>query len=77
MRMTSEVETNIVAVERIKEYCDAVQEASWDQGKVQVGPDWPDRGDISFNDYQVRYREGLDLVLKGVSCKIHGGEKVG
>ncbi len=25
MRMTSEVETNIVAVERIKEYCETVQ----------------------------------------------------
>ena len=25
MRMTSEVETNIVAVERIKEYCEVVQ----------------------------------------------------
>ena len=25
MRMTSEVETNIVAVERIKEYCESVQ----------------------------------------------------
>ena len=27
MRMTSEVETNIVAVERIKEYCETVQVA--------------------------------------------------
>ena len=25
MRMTSEVETNIVAVERLKEYCEVVQ----------------------------------------------------
>ena len=29
MRMTSEVETNIVAVERIKEYCETVQVISY------------------------------------------------
>lgn len=32
---------------------------------------------MSFSNYQVRYREGLDLVLKGITCDIQGGEKVG
>lgn len=32
---------------------------------------------VEFQDYKTRYREGLDLVLKGVSCKIQSGEKVG
>ena len=32
---------------------------------------------MEFKDYQTRYREGLDLVLKGVSCRIMSGEKVG
>ena len=41
-----------------------------------MSQEWPDQGNISFNDYQVRYREGLDLVLKGISCNIRGGEKV-
>nr|QST14986.1 ABCC1-2 protein [Diaphanosoma celebensis] len=77
MRMTSEVETNIVAVERIKEYCESVQEASWENGRRSVAKDWPDQGKIHFENYQVRYREGLDLVLKGISCQIEGGEKVG
>lgn len=31
---------------------------------------------MDFCDYQTRYREGLDLVLKGVTCKIKAGEKV-
>ena len=29
-----------------------------------------------FDKYSVRYREGLDLVLKQVECSITGGEKV-
>ncbi|KZS17365.1 ABC transporter [Daphnia magna] len=77
MRMTSEVETNIVAVERIKEYSEAVQEASWDHGKREPPNTWPEKGKVSFEKYEVRYREGLDLVIKGISCEIEGGEKVG
>lgn len=28
-------------------------------------------------DYQLRYREGLDLVLKGITVNVNGGEKIG
>ena len=31
---------------------------------------------MQFDRYSARYREGLDLVLKGISCDIRGGEKV-
>jgi len=27
-------------------------------------------------NYSVRYRKGLDLVLKGLNLQVHGGEKV-
>jgi len=77
MRMTSEVETNIVSVERIIDYSKTPQEASWEVGKVTPPKEWPTNGHIVFDDYQVRYREGLDLVLKGISCEVKGGEKVG
>ena len=53
-----------------------MQEASWEFGKRQVSKEWPENGNVKFDDYQVRYREGLDLVLKGISCEIRGGEKV-
>ena len=52
------------------------QEASWEVGKVTPPKEWPTNGHIVFDDYQVRYREGLDLVLKGISCEVKGGEKV-
>ena len=38
---------------------------------------WPDEGKVQLNSYSVRYREGLDLVLKGISLHIDSGEKVG
>ncbi|XP_065206730.1 multidrug resistance-associated protein 1-like isoform X3 [Planococcus citri] len=77
VRMTSEVETNIVAVERIKEYGETPQEAAWQVHNESVPNDWPTKGDIAFQDFKVRYREGLDLVLKGITFFVNGGEKVG
>lgn len=40
-------------------------------------PEWPSQGNVEFHDYSVRYREGLDLVLKQLSLSVKGGEKVG
>jgi ATP-binding cassette, subfamily C (CFTR/MRP), member 1 len=76
VRMTSDVETNIVAVERIKEYGETTQEAAW-ENSTPVAKNWPENGKVEFRDFQVRYREGLDLVLKGISFTVQGGEKVG
>lgn len=77
VRMTSDVETNIVAVERLKEYSETPQEAEWDIPERKPDPKWPQQGMITFDHYQTRYREGLDLVLRDVTCKIDPGEKVG
>ncbi|XP_044597664.1 multidrug resistance-associated protein 1 isoform X4 [Cotesia glomerata] len=77
VRMTSDVETNIVAVERIKEYGETPQEAPWEIPSTAPPKDWPSEGRVEFRDYKVRYREGLDLVLNGLSFSVNGGEKVG
>nr|XP_029724825.1 multidrug resistance-associated protein 1-like isoform X4 [Aedes albopictus] len=77
VRMTSDVETNIVAVERIKEYGETKQEAAWDLPNSNLPRDWPEQGRVEFQDFQVRYREGLELVLKGITFAVEGGEKVG
>lgn len=77
VRMTSEVETNIVAVERIKEYGETKQEAAWDIPSQTLPKNWPEAGTVEFKDFQVRYREGLELVLKGISFTVTGGQKVG
>lgn len=76
VRMTSEIETNIVAVERINEYIHVENEAPWVTDKRP--PDgWPSKGEIQFSNYQVRYRPELDLVLKGITCDIKSTEKIG
>merc|ERR1719242_1906884 len=69
--MTADVETNIVAVERIKEYSEIKNEAKW------TSNNWPDCGGVEFKGYGMRYRDGLDLVIKNVNANIKGGEKVG
>lgn len=75
--MNSDVETNIVAVERIKEYGETPQEASWKNPDYTPPKEWPVQGRVEFKDYKVRYREGLELVLRGLSFSVKGGEKVG
>ena len=39
-------------------------------------PNWPSTGRVKFERYSTQYREGLDLVLKEITCDINGGEKV-
>lgn len=38
--------------------------------------EWPTQGNVEFNEYSVRYREGLDLVLRNITLSVKGGEKV-
>ncbi|KAM8924619.1 ATP-binding cassette sub-family C member 2 [Pelodytes ibericus] len=76
VRMTSELETNIVAVERVDEYIKEENEASW-VTEHRPPQNWPDKGVVQFIDYKVRYRPELDLVLQGISCTIESMEKVG
>ncbi|XP_066550054.1 ATP-binding cassette sub-family C member 2 isoform X2 [Amia ocellicauda] len=76
VRMTSELETNIVAVERVSEYTEIENEASWVTER-RPPQDWPDLGKVRFESYKVRYRPELDLVLHGVTCDIDSTEKIG
>ncbi|KAK3859641.1 hypothetical protein Pcinc_034255 [Petrolisthes cinctipes] len=77
VRMTSDVETNIVAVERIKEYTETPQEAAWEVPNKKPPKEWPEKGVVKFDKYSTRYRTGLDLVVKDITCNIDMGEKVG
>ncbi|WAR06338.1 MRP1-like protein [Mya arenaria] len=77
VRNTSDVETNVVSVERVREYTEEPTEAEWVLHFKRPSSDWPDQGNVRFNNYSTRYRDGLDLVLRGISCDIRGGERVG
>ncbi|KHJ93661.1 ABC transporter transmembrane region [Oesophagostomum dentatum] len=77
VRQISEIEANIVAVERIEEYTVSPTEAAWEIPEKKPPADWPSTGAVTFAEYSTRYREGLDLVLKGISAEVHEGEKIG
>jgi ATP-binding cassette, subfamily C (CFTR/MRP), member 1 len=77
VRQTVEVETNIVSVERVLEYARLPSEAPEVIHRNRPPISWPASGAVQFNNYSTRYREGLDLVLKGVNLDIKAHEKIG
>lgn len=38
---------------------------------------YPSRGEITFRDYQMRYRDNTPLVLNGLNLNIQSGQTVG
>lgn len=77
VRSSSNVENNIVAVERIKEYGEVTQESAWELPVKDPPPSWPRSGTLQFQNFGLRYRPSLDLVLKNLNICINGGEKIG
>ena len=70
VRITADIENNIVGVERIKEYSELEQEAAWVVPTDRVARDWPDRGRVEFNNYGLRYRAGLELVIRDINARV-------
>uniref|UniRef100_A0A8D3BVZ3 ABC-type glutathione-S-conjugate transporter n=1 Tax=Scophthalmus maximus TaxID=52904 RepID=A0A8D3BVZ3_SCOMX len=77
VRSWTDVENNIVSVERVSEYGETAKEASWSIEGSSLPLAWPQRGTIEFQDYGLQYRKGLELALKGITLHIHEKEKVG
>ncbi|TEB30865.1 multidrug resistance-associated ABC transporter [Coprinellus micaceus] len=70
-------EQNMNAVERVLHYSDLPNEGDLHRPKADSDPEWPPHGKIQFHDVKMAYRQGLPLVLKGISFDIRPGEKVG
>uniref|UniRef100_A0A665TN30 ABC-type glutathione-S-conjugate transporter n=1 Tax=Echeneis naucrates TaxID=173247 RepID=A0A665TN30_ECHNA len=77
VRSWTDVENNIVSVERVNEYAETAKEASWSKEGSTLPLAWPQTGTIEFQDYGLQYRKGLELALKGITLNIHEREKVG
>lgn len=84
VRSLTELESQMNSMERVNYYANHLpQEAPAQVDYDKTAPDsrppegWPAKGEIDIRDIELRYREGLDPVLKGVSVKISGGEMVG
>lgn len=66
------------AVERLIHYTTIPNEPTAIKKSENEPPsDWPSKGEIVFDNYQMRYREGLELVLKGLNFTIKPQEKIG
>ncbi|KAF9109212.1 hypothetical protein BGX27_007863 [Mortierella sp. AM989] len=76
VRCMCEVQFELVAVERIDEYCNKNQEAP-NFTDVKLPESWPASGHVEFKNYSTRYRQGMDLVIKNVSFEVQSGEKIG
>ncbi|KAJ7891133.1 ABC protein [Mycena leptocephala] len=80
-RLSAEVENYMNSVERVVHYArgDVVPQEAAHESTPQNKPaaDWPAHGAIEFKDVTMAYRPGLPNVLRGISLKIHAGEKIG
>ncbi|KZF24766.1 P-loop containing nucleoside triphosphate hydrolase protein [Xylona heveae TC161] len=76
VRQLAEVENAMNSTERLYHYGVALeQEAPLQLGEIRQS--WPEQGEILFDNVQMRYRDGLPLVLHGFSLHVQGGERIG
>ena len=76
VRQLAEVENAMNATERIHYYGTELDEEP-PLILAKVDPAWPQSGQITFDDVEMRYRAGLPLVLRGLTMTIQGGERIG
>ncbi|KAI1199553.1 P-loop containing nucleoside triphosphate hydrolase protein [Nemania serpens] len=76
VRQLAEVENGMNAVERLLHYGTQLEEEA-PEHTIDVRPSWPEKGEIVFDNVEMRYRENLPLVLKGLSIHVKGGERIG
>ncbi|NXA52285.1 MRP1 protein, partial [Nothocercus julius] len=77
VRSWTEIENNIVSVERVREYSRTPKEAPWTLNGKSQSQAWLTEGRIEFRNYSLRYRPDLELALKHVNLTINGQEKIG
>ncbi|XP_020735225.2 ATP-binding cassette sub-family C member 11 isoform X1 [Odocoileus virginianus] len=78
VRICSETEAYLTAAERILQYMKmCVSEAPLHIEGVNCPHGWPQHGEITFQDYQMKYRDNTPIVLHGLNLTIHGQEVVG
>ena len=76
IRMAGELESDSVALERIREYEDLPQEAEW-ESEQPVPENWPSSGEVQFERYATKYRPELPCVLNNFNLSVGDNEKVG
>lgn len=76
VRQLAEVENGMNSTERLHYYGTQLEEEA-PLHTIEVPDAWPERGEIIFDNVQMRYREKLPLVLSGLTMHVAGGERIG
>ncbi|KAK2746674.1 hypothetical protein FQN57_003018 [Myotisia sp. PD_48] len=76
VRQLAEVENGMNSTERIHYYGTQLEEEA-PEHLGQLDDNWPQAGQITFSNAQMRYRAGLPLVLHGLDLEVRGGERIG
>uniref|UniRef100_A0A9J7XH14 Si:ch211-221f10.2 n=1 Tax=Cyprinus carpio carpio TaxID=630221 RepID=A0A9J7XH14_CYPCA len=74
VRLLSETEARFTSVERINHYIKVEAPIC---GSSAPASSWPEEGRITFQNVEMRYRDGLPLVLKNLSFSVLPEETVG
>ncbi|KAI9836095.1 MAG: hypothetical protein M1819_001709 [Sarea resinae] len=87
VRQFAEVENSMNATERLHYYYTTLEEEGTGVGAeaedsprepIKAPPSsWPEEGAIAFNKVQMRYRDGLPLILRDLTLNVRPGEHVG
>jgi len=76
VRQLAEVENGMNSTERLHYYGTQLEEEA-PLHTIEVPDTWPEKGEIVFDNVEMRYRENLPLVLQGLTMHVAGGERLG
>ncbi|KAH3763070.1 multidrug resistance-associated protein 1 [Pelomyxa schiedti] len=79
IQCTTEVESQMVSLQRLREYLDIPQEFPFHDTEAQSipPPEWPAYGHVEFIGYTLQYRPTLLPALENLSFAVNPGEKIG
>uniref|UniRef100_A0A2K5PR76 ATP binding cassette subfamily C member 11 n=1 Tax=Cebus imitator TaxID=2715852 RepID=A0A2K5PR76_CEBIM len=77
-RIGLETEAHFMAAERMLQYMKmCISEAPLHVEGTSCPPEWPQHGEITFQDYYMKYRDNTPIVLNGINLTIRSHEVVG
>ncbi|XP_077580290.1 ATP-binding cassette sub-family C member 4-like isoform X1 [Stigmatopora nigra] len=76
VRQSAELENMMTSVERVVEYTELKSEGPWVTQK-RPPPDWPSRGQMTFENVQLSYSANGPVILKDIDVSFCSNEKVG
>ncbi|RAL42404.1 hypothetical protein DM860_017584 [Cuscuta australis] len=76
-RWYSSLANYVISAERIKQFMHLTPEPPAVVENNRPNSSWPSKGRIEFLDLKIRYHVNAPLVLKGITCTVNEGTRVG